>query len=144
MKHLSFLAAIGLSTCVLASGLTTQLQVENKLVLMEQAWVDAAIRGDRAALDQLLDDSFVETMPNGARRTKADLLVAPTLPPGSAQTLSELKVRVFGNVAMVSGVNHYTPGAGMKATDYAFTDVYVRRGDAWRVAASRAAREASA
>ncbi|MFM0225202.1 nuclear transport factor 2 family protein [Paraburkholderia dipogonis] len=144
MKYKGFLAAMGLSTCVLAAGLNTQVQVETTLASMEQAWVNAAIRGDRATLDQLLDDSFIETMPNGARRTKADVLFAPTLPSGSTQSLGELKVHVFGNIAMVSGVNHYTPGSGMKATDYAFTDVYVRRGDAWRVAASSTTREASA
>ncbi|WP_181919951.1 nuclear transport factor 2 family protein [Paraburkholderia sp. BL6669N2] len=110
---------------------------------MEQAWLDGALQGDRAILNQLLDDSFIETMPNDARRSKADVLFAPTLPPGSAQTLGELKVRVFGNVAMVSGVNHYTPASGMKATNYAFTHLYVRRGDTWRVASSRTTREPS-
>ncbi|ASL44577.1 hypothetical protein bAD24_I13925 [Burkholderia sp. AD24] len=75
-------------------------------------------------------------MPNGARRSKADVLFAPALPPGAAQSLGNLKVRVLGNVAMVSGVNHYTPASGLKTIDYAFTDLYVRRGDAWRVASS--------
>ncbi|ABE32351.1 hypothetical protein DR64_2755 [Paraburkholderia xenovorans LB400] len=144
MKHLSFLAAIGLSTCGLTTVLTTRLQVETKLASMEHAWVDAAIHGDRATLDQLLADSFVETMPNSARRTKAEVLVAPTLPPDSAQTLRELKVRIFGNIAMVSGVNHYTPAAGIKTTSYAFTDLYVRRGDTWPAASSAATRANSA
>jgi ketosteroid isomerase-like protein len=140
MKHLTFLAVLSLSTCVLAAGLHTEVQVEATLTSIEQTWVDAAIRGDRATLDQLLDDSFVETMPNGARRTKADVLFAPTLPHGSKQTLGQMKVRVFGNVAMVSGVNHYTPAASMKATSYVFTDLYVRRGDVWRVASSSTTR----
>ncbi|MDE1183303.1 nuclear transport factor 2 family protein [Paraburkholderia sp.] len=136
MKRLAFLAAMGLSTCVLAVGLHTEVQVEASLVAIEQAWIDAAIRGDRATLDELLDSSFVETMPNGARRSKADVLFAPALPPGSVQTLSDVKVRVVGSVAMVSGVNHYTPASGLKTIDYAFTDLYVRRGDTWRVASS--------
>jgi hypothetical protein len=144
MKHLTFVAVLGLSACALAAGIHTEAQAECKLASIEQTWIDAAIRGDRATLDQLLDDSFVETMHNGARRTKANVLVAPTLPPGSAQTLGELKVRVFGNVAMVSGVNHYTPAAGMKATSYAFTDLYVRRGDAWLVTSSTTTRGDSA
>ncbi|MFM0554018.1 nuclear transport factor 2 family protein [Paraburkholderia sediminicola] len=144
MKRLLFLSVIGLSTCVLAAGLHTEVQVEATLASMEQTWVDAATRGDRATLNQLLDDSFVEAMPNGARRSKADVLFAPTLPPGTTQTLGQLKVRVFGNITMDSGVNHYTPASGMKATDYAFADVYLRRGDSWRIASSRTTREASA
>ncbi|WP_431311473.1 hypothetical protein [Paraburkholderia aromaticivorans] len=75
-------------------------------------------------------------MPDGARRERADVLLAPTR--------GELKVRVFGNVAMVSGVNHYRPASGMNATDYAFTDVYVRRRDAWRAPSSRTTRGAGA
>jgi hypothetical protein len=136
MKRLAFLAATGLSTSVLAVGLHTEVQVKATLVSIEQTWVDAAAHGDRATLDELLDNSFIETMPNGARRSKADVLFAPALPPGSVQTLGDLKVRVLGNVAMVSGVNHYTPASGLKTIDYAFTDLYVRRGDTWRVASS--------
>ncbi|MFM0647799.1 nuclear transport factor 2 family protein [Paraburkholderia bryophila] len=135
-KRLAFLTTLGLSTCVLAVGLRTEVQAEATLVSIEQMWVDAAARGDRATLDQLLDNSFVETMPNGARRSKADLLFAPALPPGAAQSLGDLKIRVLGNVAMVSGVNHYTPASGLKTIDYAFTDLYVRLGDTWRVASS--------
>ncbi|OAJ58450.1 hypothetical protein A6V36_05885 [Paraburkholderia ginsengiterrae] len=54
------------------------MQADATFASIEQAWVDAAIRGDRATLDQLLDDSFAETMPNGARRTNADVLFALT------------------------------------------------------------------
>lgn len=136
MKRFAFLATMGLSTCVLAVGLHTEVQVEATLVSIEQSWVDAAVHGDRATLDELLDNSFVETLPNGARRGKADVLFAPALPAGSVQTLGDPKVRVLGNVAMVSGVNHYTPALGLKAIDYAFTDLYVRRGNTWRVASS--------
>ncbi|NYH13900.1 nuclear transport factor 2 family protein [Paraburkholderia bryophila] len=136
MKRFAFLAALGLSTCVLAIGLHTEVQVETTRASLEQAWVNAALQGDRVTLDELLDNSFIETMPNGARRSKADLLFAPALPPGAAQSLGDLKVRVLGNVAMVSGVNHYTPASGLKTIDYAFTDLYVRRGDTWRVASS--------
>ncbi|WCM19295.1 nuclear transport factor 2 family protein [Paraburkholderia bryophila] len=136
MKRLAFLAILGLSTCVLATGLHTEVQIESTLTSLEQTWVNAAIQGDRATLDKLLDSSFIETMPNGARRSKADVLFAPALPPGAAQSLGNLKVRVLGNVAMVSGVNHYTPASGLKTIDYAFTDLYVRRGDTWRVASS--------
>lgn len=136
MKRFAFLAALALSTCVLAVGLHTEVQVESTLTSLEQAWVNAAVQGDRATLDELLDNSFIETMPNGARRSKADILFAPALPAGSAQTLGDIKVRVLGNVAMVSGVNHYSPAAGVKAIDFTFTDLYVRRGDKWRVASS--------
>ena len=136
MKRFALLATTGLSTCVLAVGLHTEVQVEATLVSIEQSWVEAAAHGDRATLDELLDNSFIETMPNGARRSKADVLFAPALPPGTVQTLGDLKVRVLGNVAMVSGVNHYTPASGLKTIDYAFTDLYVRHGDTWRVASS--------
>ncbi|WP_345811737.1 nuclear transport factor 2 family protein [Paraburkholderia sp. PREW-6R] len=68
---------------------------------------------------------------------------SPTLPPGTVQTVGDLKIRVVGNVATVSGMSHYTPAFGINATSYAFTDLYVRRGNTWRVASSRTVREAT-
>ncbi|ASL44578.1 hypothetical protein bAD24_I13930 [Burkholderia sp. AD24] len=36
MKRLAFLAILGLSTCVLATGLRTEVQVESTLTSLEQ------------------------------------------------------------------------------------------------------------
>ncbi|HKT95756.1 MAG TPA: hypothetical protein VJS30_04365 [Paraburkholderia sp.] len=44
---------------------------------------------------------------------------------------------MLDNVAVATGVNRYTPAPGYKEIAYRFTDVFVKREDGWRVAASR-------
>lgn len=88
-------------------------------------------------LNDLLDNKFLEIFPGDVRRTKRDLLAATTLRSGGSQVLADLRVQVLDNVAVVTGINMYTPAAGYRAISYRFTDVFVKREDGWRVAASR-------
>ncbi|MFM0338357.1 nuclear transport factor 2 family protein [Paraburkholderia fungorum] len=116
---------------------------EATLLALEQSWAEAASIHDEAVLDKVLDDSFVEVTANGTRRGKADALAAPGLPAGSSQSLSELKARVSGDTAVVTGVNDYTPAPGALAVKFVFTDIYARRPDGWRAISARMAREST-
>lgn len=109
------------------------LQVE----LLEHQWTQAASAGDRSMLNDLLDDKFFEVFPGDVRRTKRDLLAAAPLPYGGSQVLEDVRVQVLGDIAVATGINRYTPAAGYKAIEYRFTDVFVKRDGAWRVAAAR-------
>jgi ketosteroid isomerase-like protein len=55
--------------------------------------------------------------------------------------LEDVRVRVLDNVAVATGINRYTSAAGYKAIEYRFTDVFVKRDDGWRLAASRMRRK---
>ncbi|HEX7912844.1 MAG TPA: nuclear transport factor 2 family protein [Paraburkholderia sp.] len=107
---------------------------------MEQAWITAIVNTDRATMDKLLDESFVETSPNGRRRSKSDLLLAPPPPPGSSQVLMDMDVHMNGDTAIVRGTNHFKPSPTAQPADYSFTDVFVRRADGWRVVSSQMTR----
>jgi ketosteroid isomerase-like protein len=109
--------------------------------LLEHQWTQAASEGDRPVLNDLLDDKFFEVFPGEIRRTKRDLLAATGTPPSSSQVLEDVRVQVLDNVAVATGINRYTPAAGYKAIEYRFTDVFVKRDDGWRVAASRMRRK---
>ncbi|PQV48675.1 nuclear transport factor 2 family protein [Paraburkholderia sp. BL21I4N1] len=137
MNRFTILATVGLLLSPVASQASTATSDEAALAALEQSWVNASSRHDHAVLDQILDDSFVETMSNGARRSKADALSAPGLPAGSSQTLTEVNVRVIGDIAVVTGVNHYQPAPSAKAIYFLFTDVYARRPNGWRAVSSR-------
>jgi ketosteroid isomerase-like protein len=115
-------------------------QDEATLKEMEQTWVTAVTNGDRVTLAKLLDDSFIETSPNGMRRSKSDLLLAPSPASGSSQTLVDLDVRVNGDTAIVSGTNRFRPALDAQAVNYAFTDVFVRKTEGWRVMSSQMTR----
>jgi hypothetical protein len=145
MKQLLLLAAAaGLATTALAATrydvynpVSERIQVE----LLEHQWTQAASTGNRPVLNDLLDDKFFEVFPGNVRRTKRDLMAADPLPPGSSQVLEDVRVQVLGDVAVATGVNRYTPAAGYKTIEYRFTDVFVKRGEAWRVVAARMLRK---
>lgn len=112
-------------------------QDETILKTMEQTWIIAITNSDRVTLGKLLDDSYVETSPNGARRSKADLLLAPPPAPESTQTLVDISVRVNGDMALVFGINRLKLSPSAQPADYSFTDVFVRRPEGWRAISSQ-------
>jgi ketosteroid isomerase-like protein len=132
MKNIHKLAVSGTLLLLLpfvAHGSTSD---EESLKSLERSWVAATAGSDMATVGKILDDSFVETMPNGAHRSKQEVLSAPAPAPGSSQSLEDLEVRVTGDVAVVTGVNHYTPTPGADPVDFRFTDTYTRHPDGWR------------
>ncbi|MFM0647800.1 nuclear transport factor 2 family protein [Paraburkholderia bryophila] len=114
---------------------------EETLKSLEQTWITASSNTDRSTLDKLLDDFFIDTTPSGARRSKSDVLLAPPPPPSSTQTLVNLEIRVNGDTAIVTGTNHFTPGANAQPSDYSFTDVFVRRETGWRAVSAQMTRK---
>lgn len=110
------------------------------LMSLEQDWVSATTSGDRAALNNLLDDSFVERLPNGRVRSRAEVLQAPPPPAGSTQTLHSMQVRINGDWAVVNGVNTYRPSPDGATQDYQFTDMFKRDGDVWKIVSSQMTR----
>jgi ketosteroid isomerase-like protein len=143
-RTLILLAASALSMIAAAhpappgvSPFSDSLQVQ----LLEHQWTQAASTGDRSMLNDLLDDKFFEVFPGEIRRSKREMLAATALPAGGSQVLEDVRVQVLDNVAVATGINRYTPALGYKAIEYRFTDVFVKREDGWRVAASRMRRK---
>ncbi|MBB3257812.1 ketosteroid isomerase-like protein [Paraburkholderia bannensis] len=145
MKHTLILLATGALTITAAanpapagvSPISDTLQVQ----LLEHQWTQAASAGDRSMLNDLLDDKFFEVFPGEIRRDKREMLAATAMPTGGSQVLEDVRVQVLDNVAVATGINRYTPALGYKAIEYRFTDVFVKREDGWRVAASRMRRK---
>jgi hypothetical protein len=140
MKPLFLSAFSALLFCFTASPAFATSQDELTLKTMEQTWITATSNTDSVTLDKLLDDSFVETTPSGTRRGKSDLLLASPPPPGSTQTLMDMDVRVNGNTAVVTGINHFKRDPGAQPVDYSFMDVFVRKPEGWRVMSAQMTR----
>ena len=113
MKRILIVAVLVVATASLALGQMGGKQgktkaggtgVEQALMQMERDWTDAALKKDAAALDKILADDWVGQGPTGIA-TKAQALA--DLKSGDnkldSQTLGEMKVRVFGNTAVVTG-----------------------------------------
>jgi Domain of unknown function (DUF4440) len=105
-------------------------------VRLENQWIDATSRGDRAAVAKLLDDDFVNTNTQGQIRRKPDVLTAPPPPAGSTQSLENISAQVVGDVIVLHGINRYRPSPGAPAIAVAFSDVFVHRKDGWRILSS--------
>ena len=79
--------------------------VEQTLMQMERDWTQAGIKKDAAALDRIVADDWVGIDFEGKSTTKAEAMA--DLKSGSSTTqsaeLGPMKVRVFGNAAVVTG-----------------------------------------
>ena len=114
--------------------------VEQALIQMEHDWTDAALKKDASALDKILADDWVGQGSTGTS-TKAQALAE--LKSGDnkldSQTLGDMKVRVFGNTAVVTGSDDEKSSYKGKDTSghWIWTDVFVKRQGRWQAAASQ-------
>jgi len=134
-----FLAVLGLP--VFAATGADGSSVEQKLMQMERDTMQAGIKKDVAVLDKMYADDWVGIDPGGKSATKAEAIADLKSGEYAIQSgeLSGMKVRVFGDTAVVTGSD--TEKSTYKGKDstgeYAWTDVFVMRHGHWQVAASQ-------
>ena len=109
---------------------------------LEQRLIRAWLEGDRETVEALLADDWTVIDPGGRVLTKAQVLeegFETGVRKIESGTIDDVKVRVFGDAAVVTGrttaAGSYA-GAAFSVT-LRFTDVCVRRGDDWQVVASQ-------
>lgn len=113
---------------------------ENEIRRLQQEWMDAWLRQDRAAIEQILAPDYtltVSSMPSRAvTRDKWIELVGRF----TAQSFEyrDMSVRLIGDLAVVSSIGRAI-GGQVDGSDRSFsfflTDVWVKRDGRWRVAA---------
>jgi ketosteroid isomerase-like protein len=114
--------------------------VEQALMQMERDWTEASLKKDAATLGKILADDWVGQGPTGIA-TKAEALA--DLKSGDNKldsiTLGDMKVRVFGDTAVVAGSDDEKSSYKGKDTSghYTWTDVFVKRQGRWQAAASQ-------
>jgi len=107
--------------------------IEKTVLKLTQEWLEAEDRVDRAALNRIIADDFVGTGPKGTTVSKSDVI--PREGPGAhglAISGQDIKVRVFGDTAIVTGRG--VP----KVQDHPelrITVVFVKRADRWQMVA---------
>ena len=106
---------------------------------LERQWVDALARHDRAALDRLLDDRFVDSTFRGTIRTKREVLDGPPAGgPYHSIRFEELEVRRYGRrTAIVTGVNVLEGASAADLARIRFTDVFVIEDGRWRAVSAQ-------
>jgi ketosteroid isomerase-like protein len=120
-------------------------KVEQSLMQTEREWVEAAQKKDADTLNRILADDWVGQGPTGAV-TKSQALAE--LKSGESKldsiTLGDMKVRVFGDTAVVAGTDDEKSSYKGKDTSghYTWTDVFVKRQGKWQAVASQSTRTA--
>jgi len=107
---------------------------------LEEKWTAAYRVRDINILSKLLTEDFVITVEDGATYSKAGYIThsADSTVQVEVAELSDLRVRVDGNIAVVTGAYHEKGLSNHKPYEYRdrLTDVWVRAGNSWRVLAS--------
>jgi ketosteroid isomerase-like protein len=91
-------------------------------------------------LASLLDEDFVITFEDGSTFSKTGYISYSATPSVKIDVaeMSDLKIRMHGNTAILTGGYHERGNNKGKAYDYRdrFTDVWIKSGGKWRLAAS--------
>ena len=127
------------SVCVIvsiSSFASPQLQsqpqtIEREVKAVEQRWLENEDRPD--VVQSILADDFVHVLPVGFINKEDQLAFLrkhPNAFPGNKH-FEELRVRIYGDVAIATGIVSTVHDPGAKANRTAFTDVFVRREGKW-------------
>jgi uncharacterized protein (TIGR02246 family) len=117
----------------------TNAPVVEELAAIEQRLARAWVEGDQATIRSMLADDWVTTDVTGTVRAKDAVLrdmFAATPTPIAAMAIDDVRVRVFGDVAVVTG-RTTASGTGGGQIQLRFTDVLARRDGRWLFVASQ-------
>ena len=133
-------ASFAVVTSPLASAQDKSKSVTSKILSLENKWNVAYKRGDIATMDSLLADDFVITVEDGRTFSKPGYIAhnGNSTVQVEVSDMSDLKVRVHGDAAVVIGSYHERGTDKGKAYEYRdrFTDVWMNINGKWQVIAS--------
>jgi ketosteroid isomerase-like protein len=110
--------------------------VEDQLKKMEKDRAAAVVKGDVATLEKLTSDDYILINANGQLSDKPTTM--NNIKTGNikltANDVSDLKVRVYGNTAVVTGKSNATGTIGGRELKgpVMFTRVYVKNNGKWQ------------
>jgi len=124
---------------VSAAGAQVANPAERDILKLENDWSTAWEKKDTAFLQKLFADEYLSTDHEGTTSTKAQDLANVAQTTTTSFALTDMKVHVYGDTAVVTGLN--TLKATFKGKDisgaYRFTDVFVKRDGRWQVVATQ-------
>jgi ketosteroid isomerase-like protein len=142
MKAKLLFAVLLLSVTVVPTFSIPQQKAESasKVLALENKWNEAYKQGDVTAMNSLLADDFIITVEDGTTFSKSGY-VAHCADPDNRVLISEmsdLKVRMHGNTAIVTGAYHEKGTSKGKPYEFhdRLTDVWMLNEGRWQVVAS--------
>lgn len=143
-----FAIAISVVGLVLGCAILAQTQtesVEQELIKLENEWADAWAKGDVAFFERIEADDYTWTSPSGEVWTKArDLALVKSMKSVKSREavitsweIAEMKVRVYGDAAVVTGrdiIKETHEGKEINRQER-WTDTWVKRDGHWQCVA---------
>ncbi len=115
---------------------------EQEVSALERAWLDASLKYDVAWFQRHLADTIVSTDENGVVTNKAAMVanVKNHVSQMSSLTYDDLKVQVYGDTAIATGivVSKGTSKGKEVNNRLQWTDTWIKRGGQWQCVASHA------
>jgi len=96
-----------------------------ELIALDDAWIDAEVRGDRAALERILHEDFVATLASGRTVDRSSFIDAVLANPPAPFRVAHELIRVHADTALVIDVS--------ESGKTKFTWIAIRRDGEWRV-----------
>ena len=122
----------------------TNQQAENEIRQRESRRFEAMVRGDMAALEEILSDDLTYTHASGAHESKTQFLTHLKSSQVKYQSFSpeDMLVRVYGTTGVVTGGAYVEVLVRGERNSFRlrFTDVYVKKDDRWQMVAWQATR----
>jgi ketosteroid isomerase-like protein len=145
-----FIAHICFLSLLLSAAVPVQAQqskadydaaISQTLQAIERDWLNAEKNHDASVFERLVADDWIAITPDGKSQTKAERAIEIKTAHTTSATLGDMKVRVFGDTAVVTGTDDETTVQdGKKSSDhYVWTDVFVKRNGEWLAVASQTA-----
>jgi ketosteroid isomerase-like protein len=146
-RLLAHICCLSLVLCAAASVQAQQPKANSDaataqtLQATERAWLNAEKNHDVAAFERIVADDWIAITPEGKSQTKAERAAEIKVAHTTSATLGDMKVRVFGDTAIVTGTDdEITMQDGKESSEhYVWTDVFVKRNGKWLAVASQTA-----
>lgn len=138
----SLLVVASLAVCALnlAAAQNKPDTASSKILALENKWNAAYEQGDIVAMDSLLADDFIITVEDGSTFSKPGYIAhnGDTTVHVEISAMSDLRVRMHGDTAVVTGAYHEKGTSKGKPYEYRdrFTDVWMNISGRWQVIAS--------
>jgi ketosteroid isomerase-like protein len=130
--------------CLLATAITVLAQDKSDAATiraLELKWTESYKQHNIDILSSLLAEDFVITIEDGNIYSKAGYISHSADPSTKVQVaeLSDLKVRMHGDTAVVTGAYHEKGESNGKPYEYhdRLTDIWMKVGGKWQVVASQ-------
>jgi hypothetical protein len=110
------------------------------ILQLERDWTQSFVTMDVAANQRIVADDYLGTEPDGRRITKADVLAevkAGDALESNRLNEDDVKIRFYGNVAVVNGSESWKRKPDGKTGRFIWTDVFVNRNGKWQVVTSQ-------